>query len=171
MIWDILAWATFPVAIVFFGWATQDDDEMWIWGTLVSAGLIYAGLQMTHMPAWSWIKNNLHEIMFLALYYLVAGVVWSMIKFYVKAKKITKEDIAGRAAGRSHRVPDEEAIADAKQELFMGIFKKAPKWIAFWPSSLAWSALSNWLKEFFIAIADAFKKVYWQLFNIAIRSN
>jgi hypothetical protein len=52
--------------------------------------------------------------------------------------------------------------------MFYGIFKKTPKWIAFWPASLAWSALSNWLKEFFVMVADAFKKTYWQLFKTAI---
>jgi hypothetical protein len=168
MIWEILAWATFPVAIVFFGWATQDDDENWFWGPVVSGGLIYLGIKTTHLPVWSWAKDNLYGLMFIAVYYLVAGVAWSMIKFYAKAKKITKEDINSRAMMYSDGVIRSDDTEKAERDMFYNIFKKTPKWIAFWPASLAWSALSNWLKEFFVMVADAFKKAYWQLFKTAI---
>ena len=153
MIFEILAWLTFPVAIVFFGWATQDDDEMWFWGPVVSGVLIYLGLKFTGMHAWEWMRANTKDVLWIAVYYLVAGIVWSMLKFYVKARK---------------RAEDKKLDSDGKKRLFQEIFKLTPKWIAFWPASLAWSALSSWLKELFIVIADSLKRVYWELFKMAL---
>lgn len=160
MILELLAWLCFPLAMLFFGWATEEEDEHWFIGTVVSGGLMYFMVWVWKIPVITLMRENIVLILKGLAVYILIGIVWSMIKVYFTARKINPKELK-----------DTEKMdkGTAKSYEFKQVMKCTPKWIAFWPSSLAWSIVSNWFKELFVWISDRLKKVYIKLFELGIR--
>jgi hypothetical protein len=172
MIYELLIWATFPVGLLLFGWTVEDEDyDGWFLGTVAAAALFYCGIHFGRVPVWTCAIANWRSCIQWVGAYVFIGIVWSILKTYWSAIKLGKAALSGSEDILGSSLTGDARREGAKERRFEEIFKHTPKWIAFWPASLAWSFVRNWIKGLAIWTANRFKKVYRKAFEFAIGDN
>lgn len=115
-------------------------------------------------------NNPVYILVFLALY-LVAGTVWAVSKWYIFVKKIARkyreiktEFLHSRKLEPGDPLDDKQRAELLRQARDSGIKEVPPRansnksriigWMVFWPISLVWSLLDDFVKELFTQVYD-----------------
>ena len=154
LLWWILG------SIFFIGAGACVDEDHWGWGTILTALIIAGFCSKYGINLWAYTQLNWGNMLAYAGAYLFIGVMWSMVKFHVKASKINAKEVLCYLPPRS----DEKDIDDKMKDLFEDLFAKVPQYIAFWPMLVAWDILSDWLQSFFKWVSQQLKWAFASVF-------
>ena len=153
----LLMWLLLPAGLLMFGFALDDEHDHFMLGAL-GLGMIACLFYLLGINPWTIAKADWIYTLKAAGIYIGIGILWSMLKVYGEASKLEKDDVTDSKG-------ETECLTEIR---FDNLMSRTPKWIALWPASAAWSLVSNWLREFFVWVADLFGDVYKKIFMAAI---
>lgn len=157
MIVDIIMWSLIVIMIPLLGWAI--DEDHWFWGIVFTLVASWGLGKWQGFSVWAAVTADWRITLQYALLYIGIGLVWSLLKFYFRARKLKAESLK----------KDDNSIHDTYQDSFDKLFSNVPVWIAFWFYLLIWDALSDYLKSFFEWIADTNKWLFTKVFEMATK--
>lgn len=131
---------------------------------------------LADIPIWLWIKNNPKNLIIGLIIYIVAGTLWSIIKYYFQLSK-TRRFIKEQKENwiKNDKKYDGEVISledyviikakyDSKvrQDIkFDTSLRKLVFWAMLWPPSMIWTLLDEPIRRFFTwLINDVFIDIY-----------
>jgi len=165
-------YALLAVCIPLAFWAMDDEDKV---GGMIFLTTVFCVANVafgTGMAVVDWVLNNPLLMLGGAAGYLAAGIGWCVFRWYSLVRrarnlyiklakeyddapplrKDTKKDwITSRWTFHSRRYSSEDSFrptcADYKSRI--------TNWVAFWPLSVIWTGIREWVVDFFNMIYDA----------------
>lgn len=164
-------WALFIIEFILLTIFVEQE-----WGIASLASLIAFIVflwWLADIPVWTWIKNNPGTLAKYCLYYIVAGMMWSIIKYYFVLKRVQKRIKVLKADWMKvkDKLPDDNITSFEEYALkntrynepvdFEGTAKKLVFWASFWPTSMFWTLLNDPIRKLFkFLIYDVFIGIY-----------
>lgn len=177
--WQILILAVcvlgFCVAVI------QEADGMAVFIFVVVGALLYGVFKI---DIWSWFLLNYLSLLLYMVYYFLAGMGWSVFKWFRFVKKELKEYQATKVQflkkykveGTGTVVPN-EFLEKWKQEISYKHWPPSPgehkadivRWIIVWPVSVVWALLEDffvWVGEkLYAMVSKIYKGISDRLFS------
>ena len=169
-------WGLFLIEFCLLTWFVEQE---WGLASFVSLAIFIFGIWwLADVPVWTWIKSNPWELLKYAVIYILAGLVWSIGKYYFVLRKIrnfVKNTKAEWMKKKDKGTGMPEGIQTFKQFLdykranydyktktdFESSAKKLTFWAAFWPTSMFWTILNDPIRKLFkFLIFDVFIGIF-----------
>lgn len=163
------AWLFIAIEIVLLFVLVETDQGV---GAGISI-LIFAALLnwVGGVPVFATIWANPLWVFALLGIYLVVGTGWAISKWYIHVKKIARkyreikdEFMSDRGLEKGHPLDDKQRLELRSRTQAQGLREVPPKanknksritgWMMFWPVSMIWSVLDDFVKELFFQIYD-----------------
>ncbi len=150
--------------VVFAVLALLTETERFGWASVAVAGSVALAQWMHWADIWGFLKAN---VLVSALYlggYVVAGVVWSFVKWFsflmrfrdvLKEVKVHGSDHYGARTYRGVSLERKPAAAESKG--------KITAWMIFWPFSVVGTVLNDPVKRLFTFLFGRFKHLYQRM--------
>jgi hypothetical protein len=158
-------------------------EECWPLPSIVSLILFFVLLWwLADIPIWTWIKNNPAQLAMYCLYYIMAGIGWSIGKYYFLLSKVRKNIKKLKAEWMENKAKfeDDKIITfedyisnnsfQVKYDLnFDNTAMKLTFWAMFWPTSFVWTILNEPVRRLFkFLIHDVFIGIYRKMHKVMI---
>lgn len=147
--------------------------EAWEWNFFyngVVLALAVLGLWLTGVPIFSWIDANRLWFGLGLLAYFPLGVGWSFLKWYFFVLKKLEKDQAAREERKKYSSMYEAELTAPKAAEHK---ERILTWIAFWPTSVVWSLLDDFVREIaeklFRAFSGTFQKISERVYSKVLR--
>lgn len=171
------------------------EVEHWGWATATLIGSVVAAQVFHVADVWGYITHNGVQTLLLVLGYLVAGVVWSFIKWFSFLMKFRDEYRSIKASWlEKNGIPQDQALtieqaehlrrylADRWTHTFYGnSFAEKPKaaknkrritaWMSFWPFSLAGTLINDPIRRLFTWLFNTLKAGYQKVSDHVFRND
>lgn len=168
-------WTLVVLEFILLTWFVEQE---WPAPSVLSVAVFVVLLWwLADIPIWTWIKENPKLLALYVLYYIIAGIIWSFIKFYFALnrmrgivkdlKKNWKQDASQDQPTfkdyLSRQYPYKAMDVNPENE---GTISKLIFWSAFWPVSLFWTILNDPIRKFFKwLVKDVFAGVYKKMYQ------
>lgn len=125
------------------------------WGGGATVSLIVSLLLLQFLAGvniWGYILANPFTVILYALGYFAIGIIWSFVKwyFYLKGVKLKYEKyIKTHEKKRSFGFP---LVSDHKDDIVF--------WMSYWPFSLIWTCIDDFIEQIFKTLWNLLKNVY-----------
>lgn len=129
-----------------------------------------------------WVIENPLHLLWIIPGYVVIALIWSVIKWWLFVTKIAdkKRDVFIEFK-RDRKITTDTLTKRQKEEwnqhepysytkpLFSENKRKITVWAMYWPTSLIWSFLNDFVKRFFSTMVNHFRKLYEAITNKAFK--
>lgn len=166
-------WVLVLAEFCFLTWFVESE---WGIASLVSIALFVVGIWwLADIPVWTWMKNNPGQLALYCIYYIVAGLVWSVFKYYFVLKRVQRFIKSCKKEWERNKGEFPVEIKDFKDYVasqkctwnyktdtdFERSTKRLVFWSAFWPTSMVWTVLNDPIRRLFkFLIYDVFIGIY-----------
>jgi hypothetical protein len=147
-------WALLIVSFIAITCLSEEAAPGWATAVAIGTGLLlqfFGGV-----PIFSWLRHNPKEFLLSLVGYLLAGVLYSIVKWTSFIKKKAKSDFA------YSKTPDKVKV-DEHSDRIIG-------WMAFWPCNAAWTLLNDPIRWAFETIFDKTKALFQRIADKAYQS-
>lgn len=158
----LLEFSVFLVAFVFVTFLTE--TERFGWGTLATIGTLVVAQWLHWADILGFARAN---ALMSAVYfggYIVAGVVWSFVKwfsFLMRFRDVLKEiDVPG---SEHYRETSYRGNSLNQKPMAARNKKKITAWMIFWPFSMVGTVLNDPVKRIFTFLFGRFKHLYQKM--------
>ena len=137
------------VAVFLWGiytWAVEQDS--YVWSLIFTVGFI--------IIYWNWIATifiNWQLTLFVLGGYLLAGAIWSVYRWFRKCRTFVKNN------------PDKEKKWYKQRLLPSENKSQITGWIVYWPFSLVWNIVGDFLTTIFDSLQHVYEKVTDSVIN------
>ena len=172
----------FTLVFIIFAVICEEND------TLIGAVIVFIGycvlIQLwAEIDILKWVmKNPLHLLWILPSYAFI-GLVWSWFKWWLKvtrlakmideellkfktAEKITTDSLTTRQNNKFRQY----SILHLEKPKFSENKRKISVWVMYWPTSVFWFFLNDFVKKAIRRLVESFHKVYEGMTNRAFKN-
>ena len=151
-------WGLVIAEFILLTWFVEKE---WPGPSLLSlAAFMFLLWWLADVPIWAWIKENPGLLVKYFIFYIIAGLVWAIAKYYFVLKRIRKTLKKLKAVwivSKDKLSPDVANFKDyvAKTQVynepvdFEGSTRHLVFWASFWPTSLFWTILNDPIRRLF----------------------
>lgn len=179
-VWGLWFWM---LVIAEFGFLIWFVDEEWYGRSFTSIIIFIIIIHVFGDAHWLIVlKDHPKLIIPAVICYIIAGLVWAGVKFRFvlsdmkhgfkdeKVKWLKRQDVkSSEEANIAWKKHIKENYTGYKEPDFMSFKSKIIGWMAYWPISLFWTFLSDFLRRIWSRIFRAFSKVYESMFKSTLK--
>jgi hypothetical protein len=171
-------WYVFiPIVVIIalvIGYLVEDQEEHVI-GTVVWFMILVVLFYATkYLDIFHIIKNNFPKFLLFLVAYIVIGIVWSFIKLRITANRFSKEWEETKKSFSEKGTNKEDWLNCQSIDLDKFDFSeqehKIFSWAMFWPFSILWFFLKDFLREVWEYLYKYLKNAYRRVYESAIQN-
>jgi hypothetical protein len=177
--WGFWLMAVVAIVILF----VFVEKESWFGATLTMLVVLLLLQWFGNIKAFSYIGQHPLSALGWVAAYLAAGILWSMIKWYWYLRLRRECYLESKAVFlESHSIQGETIPENLLNEFrgefgrFDNIIPKAREnkgriltWMAYWPWSMLWTMIHDWVERIFRFIFDHLVKIYQSMADYVFR--